>query len=108
MNFNELKQIILQIQKTIPCKDCGRAFPDSNIHIIGTVINEGFLAAHCDHCKNKTLLSVFFKANRVSKNGVKNSPHDIRTVQPDEVLDMHNFLKDFDGDFANLFNKSAS
>lgn len=105
MNFNELKQIILQIQKTIPCKDCKRPFPDSNIHIIGTVMNEGFLAAHCDHCKNKTLLSVFFKANRISKKGEAKTPHDIRTVQPDEVLDMHNFLKDFDGDFANLFNR---
>ena len=108
MNFNELKQIILQIQKTIPCKDCGRAFPDSNVHIIGTVMNEGFLAAHCDHCKNKTLLSVFFKANRVSKKGDPKLIHDIRTIHPDEVLDMHNFLKDFDGDFSRLFSQSSS
>jgi len=29
----------------------------------------------------------------------------LNTLTADEVLDMHNFLKDFHGDFAQLFNQ---
>lgn len=108
MNFHELKHLIAKIQKTLPCRDCGTTFKDSQIRIIGTVLNEGYFMALCGQCKNKTLINVQLQNNarkqRLLKNGVAG---EIKQVTADDVLDIHNFLKDFKGDFAQLFEKKS-
>lgn len=107
MNFHELKHILARIQKKIPCRDCGTHFKDTHIRIIGTVLNEGYFMAVCAECKNKTLINVQMKKEGRKQQTLKATETHIEQVTADDVLDMRNFLKNFDGDFTHLFQKNS-
>jgi hypothetical protein len=104
MNFGELKQLIKEIRETLPCKQCGYNYKDSDIRIIGTVFSEGFFMAECRECKNEVIVNVVFKEKRMVHRSIGKSKT-FQPITPDDILDIRNFLQNFDGDFANLFNK---
>ena len=96
----------------MPCRNCGTRFEDKHIGIIGTFLHEGYFIAVCHQCENRMLISVTSDFLQRSHNGLKKQNRryqesHIRTISPDDVLDMRNFLKNFDGDFINLFDKKA-
>lgn len=104
MNFSELKKLIKEIKDTVTCRECDNKFKDKDIRIIGTVIREGFFLAHCSLCKNTMIINVVFRdKNRKHRHIQKKTP--INIISKNDILDMRNFLKEFDGDFINLFNK---
>ena len=103
MNFNELKQLIKEIKATITCRECKGPFKDKDIRVIGTVFNEGFLHARCPECKHDMIINVVFAQIQRKHRNVK-SPQPMKIVTKNDILDMRNFLKQFDGDFISLFN----
>lgn len=103
MNFDDLKQILEKIRNGIPCRECKTHFENQHIRIIGTLLNEGYFMALCPQCANRMLISVSLQ----SQQRVHRPITQVRNISPNDVLDMRNFLKNFDGDFINLFSKKA-
>lgn len=105
MDFRELYLFVQHIKKNIHCRECGAYYDDENIRIIGTVLDEGYFQANCPECKHNTIINVVFgpKNNR-NHRPIKVIPEH-KIITQNDILDMQNFLKNFDGDFIKLFNK---
>ncbi len=108
MNYPELKAILKQLKKTVPCNVCQKKFTDEDIQVVSTYQNEGLFHFSCHNCKNQLMVHVSITAGQ---NEERSANFNIKThspdhVNPNEVLDMHNFLNKFNGDFKELFHSN--
>ena len=101
MNYRELHEIIRHLKKAIQCV-CKANFANEDMQVLSTCRDEGWLCMSCHKCKNQILVHVAMHRRR-NKNDLDISIHSQSPITPDEVIDMHNFLKMFNGDFKNLF-----
>lgn len=104
MNFHEFKNIIRNIRETIPCPTCHKKLEENTIHMIGTVFNESFFLSHCHDCKHDMMIHVTFRGKERTHRSLRTNST-MKLVNQDDILDMHNFLKEFNGDFVSLFSK---
>lgn len=116
MNIQELKFIVNEIKKKIFCDTCKGKYTDEDIEMIGTLGDfQSYFHAWCPTCELETIINVTVEVNRdgtifieemlVPRVERLGSAPRGEKIQSDEVLDMHNFLKDFDGNFIEAFNK---
>lgn len=110
MNFKDLKLIVKQIKSTIKCQKCTGKYTDDLIEVIGGLSDEQiFFHAYCPKCDSDSIVHVTVETQFVSPEMSKltklgTAPR-IGQVSTDEVLDMRNFLKNFDGNFEAIFSK---
>lgn len=101
--------LLKKLMTTIKCGVCGRGYKADNIDVVGREENLWFLKALCSSCHTECLVAAVIKESKVpevisdlTKTELKRfSDKDELTL--DDVLDLHNFLKEFDGDFSRLF-----
>jgi len=68
-----------------------------------------FFSAFCSSCKTKSLVAVIVKDMKPPKLVTDLAEEELsgfaerEEVTADEVIDMHNFLKSYNGDFSDLF-----
>lgn len=110
MNFQDLRIIVGQIKKNVTCPKCKAHYNDEDIEIIGGLADEQhFFHASCHKCEAESVINVSlaFDDNTASIPGLAKLGTAPRMghISADEVLDMHNFLKQFDGDFNKIFKK---
>lgn len=104
MNFSQLKKLIQEVKKSIPCKECGATYKDKGLRLIGSLWNESFLLAQCLECKNEMIINIVLTQERGHRRLSKNRGT-FKPISSNDILDMRNFLKQFNGDFINLFSK---
>jgi hypothetical protein len=106
MNESFLKRLF----STIKCNTCGQRYKVGNIRIIDNQGELWFLNAYCSSCGTKGLIVAVVEDGRATEVITDLTEADFdkfshgEIVGVDDVLDMHNFLKEFDGDFAELFS----
>jgi hypothetical protein len=105
MNYPELKEIIKQLKKTAPCNVCHKKFMDEDLQVVSTYQNEGLFHFNCHNCKNQLMIHVAISGSPDEEGGTNFSikTRNADKVDPNEILDMHNFLRKFDGNFKELF-----
>lgn len=125
MNFSELSQIIKYLKKTLPCSNCQTNYGGESIEVLSTFDDQGLFNLKCPKCKNQILVHItiseeethmsepkkkgtqMIRAHRAITNpepeeiGVKGKVH----ISSDDVINMHFFLNQFNGDFIQLFSK---
>jgi hypothetical protein len=104
MNYNELKEIVKHLKKIVTCSSCSKKFNNETINVLSSYNNEALFHFNCNFCQNQLIVHV-----SVSEQGEQNSRLNIqatntRSVSQNEVLDIHNFLNGFKGDFKRLFS----
>ena len=103
MNYTDLQEIIKHLKRVVPCNRCKKRFSSEELQVISTYNNEGLFHLKCTGCSNQLIVH----AAIVNKNEPENMPvqtHQIEHhINTNEVLDMHNFLNQFNGDFKELF-----
>ncbi len=106
MRYFELKSIIKHIKKNVQCQECKNTFKEKDFNILGLVQDSVLIDLGCPECEHHTMVQVSllwdgqevaYKHNTLGFSG--------EPITRDEVLDMHNFLKKFDGDFAEYLKK---
>lgn len=108
MNFHDLKIIVGQLKKSISCHKCGKKYNDEDLELIGGVGDmHTFFHAECSKCETQSMIDVSLSCEHQdihpeSLPKLGTSPR-MGNIQPDEVLDICNFLKEFEGDFVSLF-----
>lgn len=106
MTYSDLKQIVKQLKKTVPCNVCHKKFTDDDLEVVSTFQNEGLFHFDCRNCKNQLMVHVSIMGQNQEKTANFNiKSHSPDMVNPNEALDMHNFLNKFNGDFKQLFSK---
>ncbi len=101
------ERLIKKLMTSMKCDSCGQHYEMSGIDIIGHREDLWFLRVFCPACHTRCLVAAVVKESRVS--GVVAGPGEEApdrfgksTIDVDDVLGMHDFLKDFDGDFSQL------
>ena len=101
--------IIKKLITSMKCSACGQCYEVGNIEILGHHEDLWFLSVFCPSCRSQYLVAAVVSAERVPEiitdlTGAELVRlRDAGRLTADEVLDMHSFLKEFDGDFSRLF-----
>ncbi len=101
---------IKRLMASVKCSSCGHNYARHNVRILSRHLGLWFISAYCPSCHNQYLLAVTVdkvkaeivtdltevEIGRFKKSGVPTA---------DDMLDMHSFLKKFNGDFTELFGR---
>ncbi len=104
-------QFLKRLVSTIKCGVCGQRYEAANISILGHQNDLWFLGVYCPSCKSHGLVAAVVKEGKLPEIITDLSERELaefesrETVGTDDVLDMHNFLKEFDGDFSRIFSR---
>lgn len=106
MNLKLLKEVIKHLKKHVYCPGCNEEYRNGNINIVGAAPDQAVFHLRCGNCKGNILMSTIVQKNRRQRK-IEHHAHERAdfnvAVSKDEVLDMHNFLKQFDGNFREQF-----
>ncbi len=105
------ESLIKRLIATIKCGTCGRNYEEENVEVIEHANELWFLRVYCSFCNVKCLVAAIIRKDErpevitdlteAELGRFKNSEE----VREDDLLDMHKFLKVFDGDFPRLFRQ---
>ena len=105
------ESLIKKMIASIKCGACGQYYEEDNIDIIEHSEELWFLRVFCSACHVKCLVAAIIREDEkaevitdLTKVELEKFK-DIDEVTMDDILDMHNFLKDFDSDFPRLFRQ---
>lgn len=104
MNYSELQIIIKHLKKAVSCNNCKKKFAPEGLEIVSTFKSEALLHLNCFNCHNEILVHVAIVSNQ-EKSTLNIRTHKPGEISQNEILDMHNFLNQFNGDFKELFTK---
>ncbi len=104
--------LLKHLLATIPCAVCEHPYRPTDIEILDHHDEIWIVAVKCSHCGTKGLVFALMKEEKpeVVSDLV---PQEWATykqmpqINADDLLDVHEFLKDFDGDFISLFEGEA-
>lgn len=97
---------------TLRCVNCGRRYEPENIRFLSRQKELWFLSLYCPVCHNQGMVAAVVGQGEppeaVSDLTEKELEKfgDRSQIGIDDVLDMHIFLKEFQGDFTSLFSES--
>jgi MinD superfamily P-loop ATPase len=107
MEESLLKRLIASIK----CGACGQHYEESDIDVMEHNGELWFLRVFCSSCHTRCLVAAIIREEE--KAGVitdltgaeLDKFKDVDSAGVDDMLDMHVFLKDFNGDFSRLFQR---
>ena len=105
------ENLIKRLMASIKCSVCEQHYEPDNISVLGHHEELWFLRASCSACHTQFLVAAIIKEGKMPESVIDLTEAELdrfRNVSAptaDEMLDMHNFLKDFNGDFSQLFNQ---
>jgi hypothetical protein len=104
------EHFIRQIMSAVACSVCGALYDGDNVKVLGRHSDLWFLSVYCPVCKNEGLVTAILEKGQAAKLISDFSAddftglHGIETIETADVLSLHDFLEDFDGDFVKLFS----
>lgn len=109
----EMRELVKHLVASIPCAVCQHYHEPDNVRIVEHHDEIWIMAVKCDHCGTQGL--VFAMIQEGEKPEIVNeltSPEwarfrEMPQIDADDLLDVHEFLRDFDGDFVSLFEGIA-
>jgi len=104
------ERLIKRLMTSMKCDSCGHHYEAYNVDVIGHREDLWFLRVLCSACHAQCLVAAVVKEDRVLRAATdltKAELHKFRDnmIEVDDVLIMHNFLKEFNGDFSQLFGQ---
>lgn len=93
------------------CSACGQRYEPDNIDVLGHRKDLWFFSVYCSSCRTQYLIVAIVTKGEVREFITDLSESELEkfqgvdSVTADEVLEMHSFLKGFDGDFSRLFEQ---
>lgn len=115
----QIKRIVLDRMER--CSVCHRGFEPDDVHVLSRKSDMWMLMVSCGECNARNFVAAVIgdgdaeeaqlALRRLGEEHVRSGidvideaegPSDI-AVSVDDVLDMHSFLQEFDGDFLTLF-----
>lgn len=96
MNYEDLKELVRYLKRLVKCSGCKKNFIDKDISVLATISHEGIFQLECSKCENIMLVNIGLKSGRQHRS----------LITKNDILDMHNFLEEFNGNFKELFKSS--
>ena len=95
----------------VNCGVCGQKYDMSNIKIIDQEDGLWVLSVYCSSCGTQGLIAAVVQEGNITEvitdltEAERERFDDSEVVGVEDVLEIHNFLKEFGGDFASLFSE---
>ncbi len=105
------EKLIKRFMTSIKCSVCGQRYEVDNVKVLGHQEDLWFLSVFCSACQTQCLVAAAVKEGRIPKVITDLTEAELErfkkmdNLTADELLDMHSFLEDFDGDFLQLFSQ---
>lgn len=102
--------VIKKLMSSVKCAVCGQHYGKGNIKILGHQEDLWFLDVACSACHTRCLVAAAIKEEKAPEvitdltEAELGKFRNAAVLTADEVLDMHCFLTDFDGNFSRLFS----
>ncbi|MDD4351489.1 MAG: hypothetical protein PHU71_00700 [Candidatus Gracilibacteria bacterium] len=111
MDFNALRAIIKNIRSQVTCPHCENSYANEDLSVVSAIDNRCVLLAQCNHCSTPILITAAIneplkgsnKARIVTEKRLLEEVRDEEVITPDDVLKIHELLKDYKGDLEQLF-----
>ena len=109
--YHFLKQLISNIK----CVVCSEKYGENDVFIMGRQEDVWMLMVSCPHCQTQGIILAMVKDEEHVEEIITDlTPEELDRIAQnpaidiDDVLDVHRFLRDFDGDFRELFKEDLS
>jgi len=106
---------IKRLVANIECANCGTQYELGNIHVIGHRGDLWITAVVCGQCGTQGLIFAMVKEERAAELTVRDASaeellkfEELSSIGIDDVLDMHRFLKEYNGDLVSLLNDTET
>ena len=105
------ERFIKKLMSTIKCDVCGEYYETNNIKVLGHRDDIWFLNVFCPACHSQALVAAAIKKGKPLEVITDLTETELAkfaqasTISADDMLDLHSFLHDFDGDFVKLFSQ---
>lgn len=102
---------VRQLLENIKCVVCSEPYDESDVTIMGQQDELWMLMVSCHHCGTQGIILAMVKEDEQVELLTDLGPEELERVKSlpaissDDVLDVHRFLRDFDGDFTRLFKE---
>ncbi len=109
----EMRQLVKHLVASIPCAICHRHHEPGNVRIVDRHGEIWVIAVQCDHCGAQGLVFAMIQEGEEPKivNELTSQERakfrEMPRIDADDVLDVHEFLRDFDGDLVSLLEGQA-
>lgn len=106
MNFLELKNAVAYIQKHCPCLNCKSKHRMCDINIMASTHLEGLFELKCGKCDNSTIITIVLEPREKPKNLKPGAQNTEQKISKNDVVNFHEFLSNFDGNFKKIFDNN--
>jgi hypothetical protein len=109
LSDDEKRRLILGLVTRLRCAECGQPYAPKDFALVHRYQDVWVLSTRCRHCDDACHVVVFMRLDADPEPGVDLTPEELREVDQwppitaDDVLDVHELLQEFDGDFQELF-----
>jgi len=105
------ESLIKKLIASIKCGSCGQNYQEDHIEVVEHSDELWFLKVFCSSCHVRCLVAAIIREDarpEIINDLTREEMEKFKSldgVGDEDLLDMHNFLKDFDGDFPRLFRQ---
>lgn len=104
------ERVLKQLISTFRCQVCRRSFDGEHVRVTARHEEIWIVSVRCGLCRNQQRFCVTLRGNesatpRDTSEAEEERFAALEPVGADDLLDMHVFLRGFDGDFKGLFSK---
>jgi hypothetical protein len=102
---------VRQLIANIKCVVCSQRYAENDVFIMGRQEDVWMLMVSCSHCQTQGIILAMVKEDEQVEVITDLTPEELEKIEGmpsidvDDVLDVHRFLRDFDGDFRELFKE---
>jgi hypothetical protein len=99
------------LMTSVQCGVCGQPYEVGGVDVLGRHEDLWFLRIECSACNTRCVMVATVTKGRIQEDitDLNEAELDrfskVGALTADEMLDMSNFLKNFDGDFVRLFSQ---
>ena len=101
MNIIVFKALICHIKDKYKCVKCKKRLADKDLSIAGITDKQVTIVCFCPRCNTNSQFEVQLLDGTTRKHQNLNA----QKVSANDILDVKNFLKSFNGSFKDLFQK---
>ena len=110
LDEEEKRRLIIQLVTQLRCVDCGRLYDPEDFDLVHRLDEVWVLSTRCRHCDELCHVVVYMRLDLEPEPVIDLTPDELEAAQEwqpissDDLLDVHAFLQEFDGDFDLLFS----
>ena len=96
----DIEQLIRYLVDHLRCVACRRQYSIDDFQVLEKGTSMLILLMTCHHCQAQGLLMAFVQDQETKSRRVRQTEdhHELGPITADDVLDVHRFLLDFEGD----------